>query len=931
MTDSTLSTRYDPKQVEEKWYSIWEQNGLFQPRPGTSGPYTITIPPPNVTGSLHMGHALCYAVQDVLGRYKRMQGYEVLILPGMDHAGIATHKVVEMQLKEEGLTRYDLGREKFIERVWQWKEESGGTILRQFKRLGFAFDWSRERFTMDPAYHDAVLKVFIEWFERGLIYRGKRVINWDPGLRTSVSDIEMNDEVRRGKLYHINYPFADGSGHVTIATTRPETMLADVAVAVNPKDKRYDGLVGKKLILPILRVEIPLIADEYPDPEFGTGAVKITPAHDPNDFEVGKRMGLDFNDLKQVPVCIGEDAKVIAEGTPFHGLDRFEARKRIVEELEKEGYLEKVEDYEIPLKISDRSGQVIEPLLSEQWFCSMKPLAAPAIEAVRSGKIKFTPDRYTDVYLRWMEEIRDWCLSRQLWWGHRIPVLSKRIHLTEKNWPDELLYWGWDEFVEGHWENDTARLVRRSDGKAHDPIEDPLNPVTAETEGEYDAFVCTTDPEFVRLLEKNGFVQDPDVLDTWFSSALWPFATMGWPEQTEDLKKFYPTNVLVTARDIIYLWVARMIMDGLDQMKGIPFSDVYIYATVLTETGQRMSKSLGTGVDPIEFIDQFGADAMRFALLIQTGHNQEIRFGEKRIEESRNFCNKIWNASRFALMNIADDYEPVDLPGKGALEDRWILSRLAKTAREVGESIDDYNMMSACKSLQEFFWGEFCDWYIELAKDRLSGDNKELPQTVVVTVLDTFCKLAHPFMPHITEEIGRMLPGAKENQFLDHEAWPTPPDAWIDEHAEATMTSQMEIVRVVRSLRQDSGINPKQVLPSLFIEGEAAFEDILKSQAKFERIERGKPEGDHVTISAEGIDFHLPLEGLIDKGNETERLTKAIEKAKKDLAGSMLRLNNPQFTERAKPEIVQREREAAETLQGEVSALRARLEQVQNM
>ena len=873
MTDSTLSTRYDPKQVEEKWYSIWEQSGLFQPRPGTKGAYTITIPPPNVTGSLHMGHALCYSVQDVLGRYKRMQGYEVLVLPGTDHAGIATHKVVEGQLKQEGLSRFDLGREKFVERVWKWKEESGGTILRQFKRLGFAFDWSRERFTMDPAYHDAVLRVFIEWFEKGLIYRGKRVINWDPGLRTSVSDIEMNDEVRRGKLYHVNYPFADGSGHVTIATTRPETMLADVAVAVNPKDKRYDGLVGKKLILPILRVEIPLIADEYPDPEFGTGAVKITPAHDPNDFEVGKRMGLDFNDIKQVPVCIGEDAKVIAEGTPFQGLDRFEARKRIVEELEKEGYLEKVEDYDIPLKISDRSGQVIEPLLSEQWFCSMKPLAEPAIDAVRSGKIKFTPERYTDVYLRWMEEIRDWCLSRQLWWGHRIPV-----------------------YYDEHGTSFAAMSEEEARQKAGGPVS-----------------------------------QDPDVLDTWFSSALWPFATLGWPENTEDLQKFYPTNVLVTARDIIYLWVARMIMDGLDQMKEIPFSDVYIYATVLTEDGKRMSKSLGTGVDPIEYIDSFGADAMRFALLVQTGHNQEVRFSEKRIEEARNFCNKIWNASRFALINISDDYAPVELPGKGTLEDRWILSRLAKTAKEVGSSIEDYNMMQACKSLQEFFWTEFCDWYIELAKERLAGDDKASAQTVVVTVLDTFCKLAHPFMPHITEEIGRLLPGASEDQFLDYSVWPALPEAWIDEHAENIMASQMEVVRVVRSLRQDNGINPKQVLPALFMEGEPVFSDIVRSQAKFERIEQGQPEGAFVTARAVGIDFHLPLDGLIDKEKETERLTKSIEKLQKELAAVMVRLDNPQFAERAKPEIVQRERDSAAELNQEIASLLERLGKLGSM
>jgi valyl-tRNA synthetase len=864
MTDSTLSTRYDPKQVEQKWYTRWEQNGLFAPR-GEGEPYCITIPPPNVTGSLHMGHALCYSVQDVLGRWMRMQGRQVLILPGMDHAGIATHKVVEAQLKTEGLNRFDMGREAFVERVWQWKEESGGTILRQFKRLGFAFDWSRERFTMDAAYHDAVLDVFIDWFQRGLIYRGKRVVNWDPGLRTSVSDIEMHDEVRHGKLYHVRYPFEDGSGSITIATTRPETMLADVAVAVNPKDARYVGLVGKKVILPLVRCAIPLIADEYPDPEFGTGAVKITPAHDPNDFLVGQRMGLDFNDPKQVPVCIGEDGRIHFPGSPYDGLDRFEARKRIVADLEAEGYLEKVEDYDIPLKISDRSGQVIEPLLSEQWFCSMHSLAAPAIVAVRSKKIKFTPERYSDVYLRWMEDIRDWCLSRQLWWGHRIPIY----------------------------------------------YDDECKPIAAKSEA--DAMAIAGGP----------VTQDPDVLDTWFSSALWPFATLGWPEKTDDLAKFYPSNVLVTARDIIYLWVARMIMDGLDRVDEIPFHDVYIYATVLTEDGKRMSKSLGTGLDPLEYIDSFGADAMRFALLIQTGHNQEIRFGEKRIEEARNFCNKIWNASRFALMHLNGEAPSKIAPER--LEDKWILSRMSFCGASVEAALREYNMMEACKALHDFFWSEFCDWYIELAKHRLES-GEAAPRAIIRNILDRFCKWAHPFMPHITDEIWHMLPGVDPDAFLDYSDWPVGGER--DESAESEMARNQEIVRAIRSLRQDAGITPKQTLPLLFASGDNFDAEIVRSQTWFGNIDRSTPEGASVGTVAEGVEFKLPLAGLIDKGKELARLDREEEKISRDLDSTLRRLNNPEFTHRAKPEVVQRDRQTAADLQEKLAKLAERRDQI---
>jgi valyl-tRNA synthetase len=868
MTDSSLPTRYDPKQVEEKWYRAWDQAGAFRPEFRTGGdPYCIAIPPPNVTGSLHMGHALCYSIQDVLGRWKRMSGCRVLVLPGTDHAGIATQKVVESQLKEEGVSRHDLGRDAFERRVWEWKAESGGTILKQFKRLGFAFDWSRERFTMDPKYHAAVIQVFLEWFERGLIYRGKRIVNWDPGLQTSVSDIEVDEEVRRGKLYHFRYPFADGGGHVVIATTRPETMLADVAVAVHPGDKRYSHLVGKSVALPLVGRVIPLVADEYPDPEFGSGAVKITPAHDANDYEVGIRLGLDMN---EVPVCIDGRAKVIAEGTPYHGLDRYEARKRIVADLDALGLVEKIEDYDIPLKVSQRSGQVIEPLLSEQWFCRMKDLAAPAIDAVRTGKIKFTPERYTDVYLNWMENIRDWCVSRQLWWGHRIPVYYAE------------------------------------DGK----------PIGAKS------------IEEAREIAGGDVTPDEDVLDTWFSSALWPFATLGWPDESQDRATFYPTNVLVTARDIIYLWVARMIMDGLDQVNEIPFHDVYVYATVLTEDGKRMSKSLGTGVDPIEYIDRFGADAMRFSLLIQTGHNQEIRFGEKRIEEARNFCNKIWNASRFVLMNCDGFGGSLEPPSEGLeIEDRWILSRLSASASKVQVSLENYNMMEACRALHEFFWGEYCDWYIEAVKPRLAGDSRSTPQAVLLSCLDGFCRLMHPFMPHITEEIWHRLPGIEAGLFLDYAA-PRDLQRWTDDQAEQQMAEVQEIVRVVRNLRAEAGVKPMQRIPAIHLVGFSGDVGLISSQAWFESVQGGVPSGNHVSASCGSVEVHLPLSGLIDAEQEIGRLEREQERLRKEQAGLLARLENPQFIDRAKPEVVARDRAASEEIAAALATIGDRIERI---
>ncbi|MEA2552093.1 MAG: valyl-tRNA synthetase, partial [Fimbriimonadaceae bacterium] len=605
-----LSTRYDASQVERKWYAKWEEAGLFQPDPDPlKRKYTITIPPPNITGSLHMGHALCYPLQDAYGRLARLKGCSVLVLPGEDHAGIATQSVVEKNLRKEGTSGAQLGREKFTERVWEWRKESGDTILTQLRALGCAFDWSRLRFTLDPLYVKAVQTVFIDWFNRGLIYRGKRVVNWDPVLKTSVSDIETERKTVRGKLYYIRYPFADASGHVIIATTRPETMLADVAVAVHPSDARYSDLVGKTLLLPLLNREIPLISDIYPDPAFGSGAVKITPAHDPNDYEVGVRHSL------AMPVLLTEDGKITAEGGPYAGLDRNEARKRIVADLEAQDYLEKVDDYDIPIIVSERSGEVVEPLLSEQWFVKQKELADAAIIAVEVGGVRLFPERYNEIFLDWMRNIRDWCISRQLWWGHRIPV-----YYDEEG----------QAYASMSWEE------AEKQAKPH---------------------------KIVR--------QDDDVLDTWFSSGLWPFATLGWPDKTNDLGERYPTDVLITDRNIINLWVARMMMMGFDQMGLKPFSEVMIYATVLNEQGRRMSKSLGTGVDPMAIIEKVGADALRYTLMSQTGANQDIRYSEKKTEDARNFCNKIWNATRFVLMNL-DGPAPAK-PAQLDDTDLWLL------------------------------------------------------------------------------------------------------------------------------------------------------------------------------------------------------------------------------------------------------------------
>ena len=864
--DSEMSTRYDASVVEAKWYKAWEEAGLFQPDPAPSKPrYTITIPPPNITGSLHMGHALCYPLQDAYGRFARLKGKSVLVLPGQDHAGIATQSVVEKNLRKEGLSGAQLGRDKFVERVWEWRKESGDTILHQLRTLGCAFDWTRLRFTLDEKYHDAVLRVFIDWFNRGLIYRGKRVVNWDPVLKTSVSDIETERKTVRGKLYYIRYPFSDGSGQVIIATTRPETMLADVAVAVHPSDKRYSGLVGKTITLPLMNRQIPLIADQYPDPEFGSGAVKITPAHDPNDYEVGMRHGLPM------PVLLTEDGKITAEGGQYVGLDRYEARKKVVEDLEAAGLLEKIDDYDIPILVSERSGEVVEPLLSEQWFVKQTELAKDSIQAVEKGDVRFFPERYNGIFLDWMRNIRDWCISRQLWWGHRIPV-----------------YYADDgaSYAALSWEDAQKQAAQH---------------------------------KIVR--------QDDDVLDTWFSSGLWPFATLGWPDQTEDLKTRYPTDLLITDRNIINLWVARMMMMGFDQMKAKPFSEVMIYATVLNEQGRRMSKSLGTGVDPMAIIDKVGVDALRYTLMSQTGTNQDLRYSEKKTEDARNFCNKIWNATRFVLMNLdgAVPEEPSDLDDT----DKWLLSRLKATEQTVKDAYEGYDLQVACQSLFRFFWSELCDWYIEVSKSRLADpESRSTPQWVLLKAIESFLIMLHPVMPHITEELYAHLPVAGKAPFVMAANWPSLPPAYADRQSEQKIEQAFELIREFRALRADLEMTPREAVPIVYYEGAiGGIEGIIKSQAWIVELLPGKPEhGQVFTATHEGVDLHLPLGGgLVDRTKLCQATKRELDKAGKELEKLDARLQDPTFIERAKPEVVERDRAAGEELRGRFRKLSDRL------
>ncbi|MGE5577413.1 MAG: valine--tRNA ligase [Syntrophothermus sp.] len=863
---NNLPTVYDPKSVEDKWYKYWLDGNHFHAEVKNGGePFSIVIPPPNVTGELHLGHALNNTVQDILIRWRRMQGYNALWMPGTDHAGIATQIKVEAELAKEGLTRHDLGREKFLDRVWAWKEKYGNQIINQLKKLGTSCDWERERFTMDAGCSAAVREVFVRLYEKGLIYQGHRIINWCPHCHTTLSDIEVEHEEREGNLWHIRYPFKDGGGEIIVTTTRPETMLGDTAVAVHPDDERYRGLVGKTVILPLMNREIPIVADAYVDPAFGTGALKVTPAHDPNDFEIGLR-----HNLTSITV-IGDDARMTPEAGKFAGMDRYECRKAVVEELKAQGYLIKVDSHTHAVGQCYRCDTVIEPLLSKQWFVKMEPLAQPAIAAVKDGRISFIPERFAKVYLNWVENIRDWCISRQLWWGHRIPV-----------WYCQ----------------DCGEVI-----------------------------VAREDPSECMKCGSHHLEQDPDVLDTWFSSALWPFSTMGWPSKTAELAYYYPTSVLVTAFDIIYFWVARMIFMGLEFMGEIPFHDVYITGLIRDAQGQKMSKSRGNGIDPLEVIDQYGADALRLALLNGASPGYDMRFYTEKVEGSRNFANKIWNASRFALMHLEDFQAPEGEVGLGwlrqlplELPDRWILSRYNSTAHEVTSQLERYELGEASRVLYEFIWSELCDWYIEAVKPRLYGkaapDSRRAAQSVLWYVLEHTLRLLHPFMPFITEEIWQHLPGHGESVMIAE--WPEPRLEMRDSQAEAEMELLMGIVKGIRNIRAEANVLPgKKVTAILHADAEkcAILEKsrgLLESLAGLERLSieqelPSKPEK-AMTAIAGGVEVYVPLAGLIDIDKEIQRLQKELSNLENEVKRLSAKLDNPGFVQKAPAEVVEKER-----------------------
>ncbi|HHT71955.1 MAG TPA: valine--tRNA ligase [Firmicutes bacterium] len=880
MTTREIPTVYDPHKVEEKWYQYWLDNGYFTPEiEPEKEPYTIVIPPPNVTGALHMGHALDNTIQDVLIRYQRMQGNPTLWLPGTDHAGIATQARVEAELAKEGLSRWELGREKFLDRVWEWKHQYGGQIIVQLQRLGASCDFTRERFTMDEGCSRAVREVFVSLYERGLVYRGNYIVNWCPKCHTAISDIEVEHEDLAGHLWYVRYPLADDDGYITVATTRPETILGDTAVAVNPHDGRYQDLVGKEAVLPVVGRRLPIIADHYVDPAFGTGAVKITPGHDPNDFEVGQRHNLD-----QVSV-IDLDGKMTAAADKFAGQDRYECRQRLVKELEAGGYLVKVEDLAHAVGHCSRCGTVIEPLLSKQWFVKMQPLAQPALQAVKDGRIRFVPERFTKIYCQWLENIRDWCISRQLWWGHRIPVWYCR--------------------------DCGAEIASRED-------------ITS-------CCACGS----------SKIDQDPDVLDTWFSSALWPFSTLGWPEETADLGYFYPTSVLVTGRDIIFFWVARMIFMALPFMDDVPFRDVFIHGLVLDAQGRKMSKSLGNGIDPLEVIEKYGADTLRFMLITGSVPGYDLRFQWERVEATRNFANKVWNVARLALLNLEDfDPKKIDVSTlEFTLADRWIRSRFSTVRNRVIEFIDSYDLGGAGRLLYEFIWDEFCDWYVELAKLRLYGDDRPRRQTaqyVLWEVLERTLRLLHPFMPFVTEEIWQHLPHTGESIMIA----PYPePMGEQDLTAEADFALIQEVVRGIRNARAEMEVPPTRrarVIIQAQPEAAAVLNQAgayLESLAWASEVVTGaitdqKPP-QAVSFITNGVEVYLPLADLVDMEKEIARVEKEIAAMEAEVKRSERMLTNKGFLAKAPAEVVQNEREKETGYRDKLARLKERLFQLQ--
>ncbi|WP_166238860.1 valine--tRNA ligase [Paenibacillus turpanensis] len=862
----TMPTTYEPKEAERKWTEYWLNNGFFKAGSRTDAEtYTIVIPPPNVTGVLHIGHALDFTLQDIMVRAKRMQGYDALWLPGTDHAGIATQAKVEQKLREEGVSRYDLGREKFLEKVWDWKEYSQKTIHEQWSKMGFSLDYSRERFTMDEGLSQAVREVFVRLYEKGLIYRGNKIINWDPAARTALSDIEVEYKEVQGALYHLQYPLKDGSGHIVVATTRPETMLGDTAVAVHPEDERYKHMIGKMLVLPIIGREIPVIADEYVDKEFGSGAVKITPAHDPNDFEVGLR-----HDLPQILV-MDESGKMNDAAGKYAGMDRFDCRKQIVADMKEQGVLLRIEEHTHQVGHSERSGAVVEPYLSTQWFVKMQPLADRAIEVQKSGQgVRFVPDRFEKTYLHWIENIRDWCISRQLWWGHRIPA----------------------------WYCESCGGMT----------------------------VASSDPSACKHCGSASIQQDNDVLDTWFSSGLWPFSTLGWPnEQSEDFKRFYPTDVLVTGYDIIFFWVARMIFTALEFTDQNPFKDVLIHGLVRDSEGRKMSKSLGNGVDPLEVIEKYGADAMRFMLSTGITPGQDLRFRWERVEQARNFANKIWNASRFALMNLQDfTAEDIQLDtDKMNTADRWILHRLNETAREVTRLIDSYEFGETGRVLYNFIWDDLCDWYIEFAKLSLYGTDaeaKKTTQSVLSYVLDQTMRLIHPFMPFISEEIWQHLPHQGETITLAK--WPVYEARFEADAAVKEMELLMDVIRAVRNIRAEVNVPMSKKVELAVKPGSEEISAVLTRNrhyierfcgtSKLDIAASMAPPEKAMTAVVTGAELFLPLAGLIDIAQEVGRLEKELATLNGEVERIDKKLANEGFVAKAPAAVIEEERRKRE-------------------
>lgn len=848
-----LDKLYSPSDFEDRIYKMWvDENCFHAVRDPEKTPYTIVIPPPNITGQLHMGHALDNTLQDILIRWKRMSGYCALWVPGTDHASIATEAKIVEAMRKEGVTKDDLGRDGFLKRAWAWKEQYGGRIVSQLKKLGSSCDWERERFTLDEGCSKAVKDVFVNYYNKGLIYRGERIINWCPHCRTSISNAEVEYEDQAGHFWHLRYPLKDGSGYVELATTRPETLLGDTAVAVNPKDERYKDIVGKTLILPLVGREIPVVADSYVDMEFGTGVVKITPAHDPNDFEVGKR-----HDLPVLNV-LTEDAKIVDDYPDYAGMDRYEARKKIVEDLEKGGYLVEVEDHEHNVGTCYRCGTTVEPRVSLQWFVKMDELAKPAIKAVEDGDIKFVPDRFEKNYLNWMNDIRDWCISRQLWWGHRIPAFYC---------------------------DDCGKMV-----------------VSKESE------VCC--PKCGKPMR-----QDPDTLDTWFSSALWPFSTLGWPDDTEDLKYFYPTSTLVTGYDIIPFWVSRMIVAGMENMKEKPFDTVLIHGLVRDEQGRKMSKSLGNGIDPLEVIDKYGADALRFMLATGNAPGNDMRYSDDKVKASRNFANKLWNAARFIMMNLPDGFTADALPAQMNIEDKWIVSKFNTLAKEIDENLTNFDLGVAVAKLYDFIWDVYCDWYIELTKPRIAagGDTAAAAQTVLVWVMKGMLKLLHPFMPYITEEIWQTLTDGASILML--EKYPVYDESLNFSAEEIDFGKIIAAIKAVRNIRSEMNVVPsvkaklyiETAQPEVFANGVMFFER-LASASEVEILEKADVK-DAVTAVTDAARIFIPLSDIVDTEKERARLDKEKKKVQKDIDFLSGKLNNQGFLAKAPEQLIAAQKE----------------------